>query len=75
MKFKRKYNVQSHMPACVKRNGNPNGAHWTTLGMGKQCSKSSLTGQADYATISDQEDHDDAEESHTIPLFTTQLKL
>lgn len=28
MRFKRKYNVKSHMPACVKRNGNPNGAEW-----------------------------------------------
>ena len=28
MKFKRKYNVKSHMPACVKRNGNPSGARW-----------------------------------------------
>ena len=27
-KFALKYHVQSHMSACVKRNGNPNGARW-----------------------------------------------
>ena len=26
--FARKYHVQSHFPACVGRNGNPNAARW-----------------------------------------------
>ena len=27
-KFARKYHVQSHFPACVARNGNPNAVRW-----------------------------------------------
>ena len=27
-KFKQKIHVKSHMTACVKRNGNPNGVRW-----------------------------------------------